>query len=92
MQEFPEPFYPVPQKAAYVSAGMNPERALSPTRPLSFGVNVLNPEGHCPNPEPLPYLLTDSLALCGLRFGTKGTDVSTWYGVYWAGYQLTGEP
>ncbi len=77
--------YPVPQNAPHVSAGMNPERAVLPTRPLSFGVNVLNlPEGQRPNPVPLFYLGSDSLPLVGLWFGTKATDVSPWYGVYLA--------
>jgi dTDP-4-amino-4,6-dideoxygalactose transaminase len=58
--------YPVPQKAPYISAGMNPDPKLSrgaqtpATENFRIGVNVLNPERHCP----------------------KATDVSPWYGVY----------
>ncbi len=78
--------YPVPQNAPHVSAGMNPdpklsqERGAQPSRIFRIGVNF--PEGQTPNPEPLFYLGSASLPLVGLWFGTKGTDVSPWYGVY----------
>src|SRR3989338_7026110 len=42
-------FYPVPQNAPHVSAGMNPVRSQPKPQTQSYGVNVLNvPKGQRP--------------------------------------------